>query len=110
MKKIESEMLNAWNENRAWTGGNTTVSVEWDPTINEPMVRVILFGNVIAKKWVGANGSEWKGWTLAGWNTPTTRSRLNALGVPVRRVKGKTMAWGRVVEGVQTWQQWSKSE
>lgn len=68
MRKIEREMIDAVRERRTWHGRNTAVIAYRNG------VQVTLHGNVIATVLPGA--AEW---TLAGWNTPTTRSRINAL-------------------------------
>ncbi len=69
MRKIEQQMIAAIRQGKNWQGGNTTVSA---PTLGEWSVH--LHGNMIT---VGSD----KGlrFTLAGWPTPTTRSRVNAL-------------------------------
>ena len=56
-----------------WHCGNTQVNV------NDNKVEVYLHGNQIYKK-QGRVAS----FTLAGWNSNTTRSRLRALGVSVK--------------------------
>lgn len=68
MRKIEVAMLAAMNERRNWRQSNTRVEVTDDE------VRVTLFGNLIARL-----TSQALYVTAAGWNTPTTRSRLNAI-------------------------------
>lgn len=71
MRKIEKQMLAAVCTRRNWSSGNTFVKVSSDKNI----VNVFLHGNLIYKL-VGTVES----FTLAGWDTVTTRSRLNALG------------------------------
>ena len=56
-----------------WRCSNTEVKV------NDNKVEVYLHGNLIYKKQCGVAS-----FTLAGWNSNTTRSRLRALGVSVR--------------------------
>ena len=70
MRKIESAMVNAVNSGRAWRSGNTSVDV------TDHGIVVRLHGNKIARIeretqiiWVSD----------AGWQTTTTKSRLNAL-------------------------------
>lgn len=74
MRKIEKEMLAAVEQVKNYANGNTTVRV----AKNE--IRVYLHSNLIYKE-----TAEGRFFTLAGWNTPTTRSRLNALGIDVRQ-------------------------
>ena len=62
---------------RNWTGKDTSVRHETDEFgIRWSYVR--LHGNLIYREHNGV-----KEFNLCGWNTPTTRSRLNALGVGV---------------------------
>jgi len=68
MKKITEQAVSAFKSDRGFLSGNTQVRV-----ING-RTELLLFGNVIAKKegddlWIN----------LCGWNTPTTRDRLNGL-------------------------------
>lgn len=67
-RKIEQQMIAAIRAGKNWQSGNTSVAQEADGTY------VFLHGNLIVRN---ANGNVQ--WTLAGWNTPTTRSRINAL-------------------------------
>ena len=68
----------------AWDGGNTTVSIRDDNSVS-----VFLHGNHIADVWalgfVSVNQD-----TLRRWSTPTTKSRLRALGANVSTRKGVT--------------------
>ena len=72
MRTIEKKMIAAVNGRHSMKQNNTTV------TVNNGVVLVRLHGNLIYKV---ENGRAF--FTLAGWNTTTTRSRLNALGVGV---------------------------
>jgi len=77
MRKIEQEMVTAIRAGRNWKSGNTEVL--HDPVIGGCEVEVWLHGNLIAKRYYrGDAPGQWQ-ITLAGWNTNTTRSRLNAL-------------------------------
>lgn len=69
-RKIEQRVIAAIREGMSLNRGNTTVEVNADAT------RVYLFGNLIAEIGHPVTGTRW---TLAGWNTATTRSRINAL-------------------------------
>lgn len=82
MRKIEKEMLSAVRNARNWSKDNTSVKVErLEFVVN---ISVYLFGNEIYKEIRSNDGSRALAhFTLAGWNTVTTRSRLNALGVGV---------------------------
>lgn len=70
MRKIERDMIAAIRAGKSKVIGNTQVSVE--PVVT----RVFLHGNHIATL---RNNLERVEFTLAGWPTPTTRSRINAL-------------------------------
>ena len=70
MRKIEAQMIQAVANNKSWTSANT--SVTYCPETDES--RVYLHGNHIAT--VGDNFLQvFDG----GWQTVTTKSRLNAL-------------------------------
>lgn len=73
MRKIEQDMIEAIRAGRDWQSGNTRVS-QGGP--RDECARVFLHGKLIAEIDHAINGTRW---TLAGWNTPTTRSRINAL-------------------------------
>lgn len=77
MRQIEKQMLAALRNGRNFNGNNTTVNHENGNSY------VYLFGNLIYKV---VNSKAY--FSLAGWNTTTTRSRLNALGVNVSQRKG----------------------
>ena len=78
MRKIEKEMLAAVRERRNWSSGNTAVQIAGN------IVRVFLFGNNIYSDNMGC-----KSFSMAGWTSPTTISRLRALGVNVH-IKNRT--------------------
>jgi hypothetical protein len=84
MRKIEKQMLTAISTRKSWQGGNTTVSIRDDNSVS-----VFLHGNHIADVWalgfVSVNQD-----TLRKWSTPTTKSRLRALGANVSTRKGVT--------------------
>ena len=77
-------MLTAISTRKSWQGGNTTVSIRDDNSVS-----VFLHGNHIADVWalgfVSVNQD-----TLRQWSTPTTKSRLRALGANVTTRKGVT--------------------
>ena len=70
MRVIERKMIAAIRDGRSMRDGNTVV----EANSNGASWRVLLHGNLIA-----AGGTDTFSFTLAGWNTPTTRSRVNAL-------------------------------
>ena len=84
MRKIEQQMMSAIMNRKSWQGGNTTVSIRDDNSVS-----VFLHGNHIADVWalgfISVNQD-----TLRQWATPTTKSRLRALGANVSTRKGVT--------------------
>lgn len=76
MRKIENEMLYAVRSRKNWHSGNTEVRI----SDGGNWCKVYLHGNLIYTHCLESGERKF---TLAGWNTPTTRSRLNALGVNV---------------------------
>ena len=70
MRKIETQMINAIRNRRDWKLGNTSVDV------TDHGVIVRLHGNKIAQVDYENNVTFI---TDAGWQTTTTKSRLNAL-------------------------------
>jgi len=69
MRKIESDLVAAIKADKSFVSANTD-------TLRVPGGWVVrLHKNVIA----AVSLENGVGWTLAGWNTPTTRSRINAL-------------------------------
>jgi len=85
MRKIELQMLNAIYDNKAWQSGNTTVTPRFDGSLS-----VYLHGNHIADYWYDSKELDVDVKTLAQWSTPTTKSRLRALGANVATRKGIT--------------------
>lgn len=74
MKRIEEKMLTAIRCGYDWQENNTSVK-----HVDGEKVRIRLHGNLIAER---DNVHGWR-YSLCGWNTLTTRSRLNALGCNV---------------------------
>ena len=74
MRQIEKAMVAAVKARFNWRCSNTEVKAE------NGIVKVYLHGNLIYKENIAGVAS----FTLAGWNSNTTRSRLRALGVGVR--------------------------
>lgn len=71
MRKIEQNMVAAIRAGRNFSGSNTLVRQH-----GEGHSAIYLHGHLIAEIGHPERGTRW---TLAGWNTPTTRSRINAL-------------------------------
>ena len=93
MRKIEIEMLSAIQSMSTWRNGNTSVSIHSVNGIAVP--NVFLHGNHIAS--VENNKVHVNEYTLKKWPTPTTKSRLRALGVNVTTKSGVTYLNGRAI-------------
>lgn len=80
MRQIEQQMLAAIRARKNWKNGSTQVSYVPAEREHPAHIEVFLHRNLIARIYernihhVGGIAV-----TLAGWNTPTTRSRLNAI-------------------------------
>ena len=87
MRKIEQQMIFAILNRKSWQSGNTVVTKGVDDNL-----AIYLHGNHIAtivKSGLGVT-LEVNKETLARWSTPTTKSRLRALGANVTTRKGVT--------------------
>lgn len=81
MRKVEQQMIDAITNGREFRQGNTVVREEWGRAqqpceLDSRCWVVYLHGNEIARWWP-ENEVLWV--SDAGWRTPTTKSRLNAL-------------------------------
>ena len=79
MRAIDERTAAAFFSGRAMNLGNTEITVN-----AAGVVRCFLFGNLIAER--DGAGTRYQ---TTGWNTTTTRNRLNACGCPCRIFKGK---------------------
>ena len=70
MRKIEQQMQNAIRNGKNWGSGNTTVSVD-----QEGYTSIRIHGHRIAD-YCHTKGKAWI--SSCGWETVTTKSRLNA--------------------------------
>ena len=87
MRKIEMQMNTAIRNRVNWSGSNTTVMINE----NNNKARVFLHGNLIAEVC-----NEFVAIFDGGWQTVTTKSRLNALLAEFRpkvRVFQKDFVW-----------------
>ena len=75
MRKIEEQMNNAIRHRKNWSGSNTTVTCFKENGITTE-VNVMLHGNCIA--WFDTASNDFN-ISSAGWETVTTKSRLNAI-------------------------------
>lgn len=75
MKAIERKLSANWEAGKPCACGNTTIAKR------DNRLELILFGHVIAEKDLTTGKVSW---SMAGWPTTTTRSRLrNVVGVNV---------------------------
>ena len=87
MRKVEMQMNTAIRNRVNWSGGNTTVMINE----NNNKAKVFLHGNLIAEVC-----NEFVAIFDGGWQTVTTKSRLNALLAefrPQARVFQKDFVW-----------------
>ena len=75
MRKIEEQMNMAIRSRKNWSGSNTTVTCFKENGITTE-VNVMLHGNCIA--WFDTASNDFN-ISSAGWETVTTKSRLNAI-------------------------------
>ena len=75
MRKVEEQMNYAIRHRKNWAGSNTTVRCFKENGITTEM-QVLLHGNLIA--WLDTATNDLS-ISSAGWETVTTKSRLNAL-------------------------------
>ena len=91
MRKITQQVISAFRNNKNFKSGND--STTFNPTTGKACL--FLHGNLIAEK--DANGTYI---TTAGWNTPTTKDRLNGIpGVSVYTQKHQLYLNGDVWDG-----------
>ena len=75
MRKVEEQMNYAIRHRKNWAGSNTTVRCCKENGITTEM-QVLLHGNLIA--WLDTATNDLN-ISSAGWETVTTKSRLNAI-------------------------------
>lgn len=88
MRKIEEMMLNSIRNGKSFNLGNTSVVFR-----DNNDFFVTLHGNVIFVK--NEKGTVF---SLCGWNTPTTKSRLRALGVGVKSKNGSVLYNNEIID------------
>lgn len=84
MGKVHEGVINAVKARKGFQEGSAAVIV------TNNVVRMSYRGNEIFRDY----GHGHKQFTLAGWNTQTTRRYLNAVGVDVTSIKGQAVAYG----------------
>ena len=91
MRKIEFDMLDAIRKNKPFKRDNTQVKIDFNTA------HVFLHDNHIASITYGLARGNID--TLRNYPTPTTKSRLRALGVDVYTKKGITYLYGEAING-----------
>tara|TARA_R110000744_G_scaffold186790_1_gene306185 strand:- start:281 stop:607 length:327 start_codon:yes stop_codon:yes gene_type:complete len=82
MRKVTADAIRAFRNNREFRRGNTQVRIVATTRL------LLLHGNTIAK-FCGESGNLWI--TSAGWQTVTTKERLN--GFPTINIIQKDFVW-----------------
>lgn len=77
MRKITEETKRHWEEGTNYTKDNTRIREG----------KLYLFNNLIAQRGNGGK-SDYVIFSMAGYNTVTTRERLKAIGVSIRSAQG----------------------
>jgi hypothetical protein len=94
MRLIEKQMIAAIGARKAWRNNNTSVSLHVDAR-GFLVPNVFLHNNHIATVENGV--LKVNTYTLSKWPTPTTKSRLRALGADVTTKRGVTYLDGVAV-------------
>lgn len=94
MKKIDILTRDAFNSNTPVRLSNTEVRTD------EHYTKLFLHGNLIACKELESGLIRCN---MCGWNTPTTRTRLNAIGANVYTRKGVIYSNGSVIASDCVW-------
>lgn len=94
-------MLAAVRAGKNWKESNTEVGAG-RASNGGVEVSVYLHGNLIYEQYQNLSGSCLRRFTLAGWNTTTTKSRLRALGVGVETKRGRVYYNGKEID-VSKW-------
>ena len=97
MRKIDILTRDAFHANKEIRISNTIIEV------NSFCVKLYLHGNCIAVKYLNTGSIVC---SLAGWNTPTTRSRLNAIGANIRTKKNVVYCGSNIVCDLFTSYNW----
>lgn len=99
MRKIEKQMLEAIAQVKNFRLDNTEVKVSASYPASCTTIEVYLHGNLIALLSGADKYLTVMTDTLKRWPTPTTKSRLRALGANVTTKKGATYLDGLLVTG-----------
>lgn len=96
MRQIEKKMVAAIKARKNFKSGNTEVTMTRNEYLGTCTAMVYLHDNLIAKISFGPEKVVGQ-FTMAGWNTNTTRSRLNALGVGVSQCNWEPYHNGKAI-------------
>lgn len=102
MRKIEKLMINAINSDKVFSLDNTLVTIH--SIANGYKFKVFLHGNHIANVYRSNNFDVSSiEFSFAGWPTPTTKSRINALLSLMPEYKGCYQKKGKLYFGYANW-------
>jgi hypothetical protein len=102
MRKIEKLMINAINSERAFSADNTLVTIH--SIANGYKFKVFLHGNHIANVYRSNTFDVIRiEFSFAGWQTPTTKSRINALFSLMSGINGCYQKKGKLYFGYANW-------
>ena len=103
MRKIDADASRAFNHAETFQRHNTAVTVEQAHGGEQTHVTMILHGHPIARRIVAGNDDKLF-ITSAGYETPTTKGRLNSIpGVQVSQKNGDWYLNGRLWEDTEEW-------
>lgn len=88
MRQIEEKMVEAIKQEKNFSLSNTTVKV------SDGLLSVYLFGNCIYARSLASGIAQF---SLCGYNTVTTRSRLNAIGLNITTRRGQVYYNGQPI-------------
>lgn len=90
MRQITSNAVNSFNQNKPFNQSNTSVKIVATENGNPCIIRLYLHNNMIAEKHINKR-TEKLYITNAGWQSNTTKERLNAL--PNVAIQQKNWIW-----------------
>jgi hypothetical protein len=99
MRKIEAGMINAIANKKNWKKDNTRVLIRKARIGDGLIAHIYLHDNHLACAFLDLSAVSVNTETLRQWPTPTTKSRLRALGVHVETIKGKTYIDDELITG-----------
>ena len=111
MRQITEQAVLAFKEGRNFNKSNTTVNTNYVTSSGRPIVELSLYGNLIARTVEDQHGNRELSINDGGWQTVTTKERLNAL--PGVNIQQKDWQWylnGNAWNGEWTTIKWRMSD